>query len=600
MPDIQIEKDNKFKKLSSDARNDLAQEIAGWWSKFHSKRKTQLDTAKELMKYVYLNQPDRNRTAQWKSNVKENKIHTTWDAMKAGIWKEVWSNSNQMFDVTGVTKEDEENAKIQKQAVVHSLEKMEAGIQFDSATDFWGVYGDFIYKVDWKTRKKQVKRFNRFNGYQIIDLPLEENANIEALNPMFFNFDVAKFKYGDEESWDKCIKICKRFATVEEIKANPLYKLTKEQELELDSDENTKVTTLKDDDELATMTKYGDSYEVLFVHGDFKYNNVYYKNAVAEVFAGKYLIYFDENPIFINPFVIDFTQRDPETGRGISPLKSILDMSKNKEELINLASDIAKLNACPPQWGSDSFLKEKYKNGVIPYEPGKYLEYENSYQGGFPQTVKFDPSGIADIISVLANDISDTSAVNANTMGNVEQGRRLATDLQLAKAGSDTRTAMKLDYIYKSNLKVIKKVAELLAMFNTEPEILLVKDEGKRVAIEVNNAIRQGNYQYVYEDRNALIDRRAKVNELMEVFTRAAQDPELRPRLDLQEAVKQVVESIGFENVDKYFTEPTMVDEMANFVKQLPEEMQQMLLQQIQPIIQQAQMMLQGGQNAQG
>lgn len=597
MPDIQIEKDNKFKKLSHDQRNDLAETIAGWWKSFHDKRKTQIDTAKELMEYVFLNQADRNKSDAWKSNIKENEIYTIWDSMKSSIWKEVWSNEAQMFNVLGITKKDEEFAKLQKQAVVHSLKQMEAGTQFDSATDHWGIYGDFIYKTDWKTRIKKVKRFDPIEGFVEKELPLEENANLEALNPMFFNFDVASYRYGNKESWDKCIKIFKRFATIEEIKANPLYTLTKEQELELSSDDDTQVVNKKEDHELATATKYGDTYEVLYLHGDFKYNGVYYKNVVAEVFAGKYLIFFDENPIYINPFVFGAVQIDPVTGRGISPLKCILDMVKGKESLLNMAADIAQLNANPPQWGSDAFLKTKYKDGKIPYAPGKYLEYENSYQGGFPQMVKFDASGIADVISVLANNISDTSAVNANNMGNVEQGRRLATDLQLAKAGSDTRTAMKLDYIYKINLAVIENIAELLAMFKNEPETLLINDEGKRISIEIDNAIRQGQYHYVYEDRNALIDRRAKINELMEVFTRAAQDEGVRPYLDLQSVIKQVVESIGFENPDKFFTEPTMADEMAEFVKQLPEEVQNMLLQQIQPYFQQAQMMVQGGQN---
>ena len=68
------------------------------------------------------------------------------------------------------------------------------------------------------TRRKKVKRFDPINGFIEIELPLEENANIEAINPMFFNFDTTKYKYGDKKSWDSCPKIFKRFATLEEIK----------------------------------------------------------------------------------------------------------------------------------------------------------------------------------------------------------------------------------------------------------------------------------------------------------------------------------------------------------------------------------------------
>lgn len=602
MPDIQIEKESKFKKLSKDDREELAKKISDWWGEFHKKRETQLTIAREIEKQIFLNQPDRNANKKWKSNIKENKLYTTWDSMKSSMWKEIWSNEEQMFDVQGTSKEYEEMAETQKQAMVHALKRMEAGTQFDKAADYWAVYGDFVYKTDWKSRKKKVKRFDPFQGYVEQELPLEENANIEAINPMFFNFDTTKYKYGDMASWDSCPKIFKRFASIEEIKANPMYKLTKEQELDLDISEETKTTSKESDNTLATMKKYGELYEVLFLHGDIKFNNVLYKNVVAEVLAGKYLIFFDENPVYINPFIWDCTMLDPETGRGISPLKSILEMSNGKEELLNKACDIAELNANPCHWVSDTFLKEKYKNGTVDYEPGKVLEYENSYQGGFPQAVKFDASGIADIISVLSNNISDTSAVNANIMGNIEQGKRTATEMQLANNGSNSRIAMKLDKIYQINLRIIENVAELLAMFKNEPETLLVKEKGQRVAVEITNAIRQGSYYYVYEDRNALIDRRAKVQEAFNMFNAAGNNEVLSQRIDWVEVLKTGLESVGFDNADKFFTEPSEIDQVADFVKQLPPELQQAIMQNITPMLQEAQMVMasQGGMNEQG
>ena len=601
MPDIQIEKESKFKKLSKDDRDELARKISDWWGEFHKKRETQLKTAREIEKQIFLNQPDRNANKKWKSNIKENKLYTTWDSMKSSMWKEIWSNEEQMFDVQGTAQEYEEMAETQKQAMVHALKRMEAGTQFDKAADYWAVYGDFVYKTDWKSRKKKVKRFDPYQGYVEQELPLEENANIEAINPMFFNFDTTKYKYGDKASWDSCPKIFKRFASIEEIKANPMYKLTKEQELDLDIAEETKTTSKESDNTLATMKKYGELYEVLFLHGDIKYNNVLYKNVVAEVLAGKYLIFFDENPVYINPFIWDCTMLDPETGRGISPLKPILDMSNGKEELLNKACDIAELNANPCHWVSDTFLKEKYKNGTVDYEPGKVLEYENSYQGGFPQAVKFDASGIADIIGVLANNISDTSAVNANIMGNIEQGKRTATEMQLANNGSNSRIAMKLDKIYQINLRIIENVAELLAMFKNEPETLLVKEKGQRVAVEITNAIRQGSYYYVYEDRNALIDRRAKVQEAFNMFNAAGNNEVLSQRIDWVEVLKTGLESVGFDNADKFFIEPSEIDQVADFVKQLPPELQQAIMQNIMPMLQEAQMAMQAqGQQEQG
>ena len=600
MPDIQIEKDNKFKKLSKDDREELAGKISVWWEQFHKKRESQLAVAREIEKYVFLNQPDRNREKDdsWKSNIKEYRIYTTWDAMKSLIWKESWSNEDQLFYAQGTKPEYEQLADMQKTAITYSLKQMKVGIQLDKGTDGWGVYGDFVYKTDWKSRKKKVKRLDPYQGLVEQELPLEENANVEAINPMFFNFDVTKYRYGDKSSWDRCPKIYKRFASIEEIKANPLYTLTKEQELELDISEETQTTEKKSDDNLATMKKYGELYEVLYLHGDIKFNGVLYKNVVAEVLAGKYLIFFDENPVYINPFIFGVTELDPETGRGISPLKCILELAKGKEELLNKAADIAELNANPCHWVSDSFLKEKYKDSMVKYKPGRFFTYENSYTGGFPQAVKFDGSGIADIISVLANDISDTSSINANIMGNIETGKRSATEMQLASNGANGRTAMKLDKIYQINLQIVENVAELLAMFKTEPEILMVKEKGERISVEINNAIRQGQYQYYYEDRNALLDRRSKFQEAFNILQGVWEDPEVP--LEKPEIVKTGLEMVGFDNAEKFFGEKNEVDQVADFVKQLPPELQQAIMQNIQPMLEQAQIIMQQQPQEQG
>lgn len=590
MPNIQIEKNTQFKKLSDSERTELAGQVSKWYNTFRNKRQTQISTGLELTKYVQLTQNDRNRTKEWKSNIKENKIYTTWDSLKSVMWKEIWSQEGQMFDVVGVDKLSEEFADKQKEAVTYALKKMKAGNQYDLAVDYWGLYGELIFKTDWKKHIKKVKRYNPLSGFQEIELPIEENANLEAINPMFFEFDVSNFRFGQKESWDKCIKIFKRFMSIDEIKANPLYTLTKEQEEELLGEENTTEPpqSVLDDDMLSQEVKYGDLYEVLYLHGDFRFNGKFYKNAVAEVLAGKYLLFFDENPIYINPFIYGYTEKDDETGRGISPLKSILELTKAKEGLINTASDIAKLNANPPIWASDSYLKEKYKNGIIEYEPGKWFEYENNYDGRAPEPMQFNANNIGDIVSVLANDISDASAINANVMGNIAQGRRTATEMQLARNGSDTRIAMKLDKIYQISLQVIENIAELLAMFKTEPEIILIKDKGQRVEIEITSAIRQANYQYYYEDRNSLIDRRAKLSDAFQMMNAAANNSALFDKIDWIEVLKTGLEANGFDNVDKFFKSPSEIDQIAQEVKKMPEEVQQAVGQQVMPIIQNA------------
>lgn len=66
------------------------------------------------------------------------------------------------------------------------------------------------------------------------------------------------------------------------------------------------------------------------------------------------------------------------------------------------------------------------------------------------------------------------------------------------------------------------------------------------------------------------------------------------------EAFKKYLENSGFDNIDAIITEPSQAEQVADFVKQLPEQFQQAILQNIQPMLQQAQMMIQqGGMNEQ-
>ena len=62
-----------------------------------------------------------------------------------------------------------------------------------------------------------------------VEIPMYANARVQSISPFMFVFDASKYKLKNKESWDSCIKIYKRFDTLDNIKANKLYKLTQEQ-----------------------------------------------------------------------------------------------------------------------------------------------------------------------------------------------------------------------------------------------------------------------------------------------------------------------------------------------------------------------------------
>lgn len=565
------EKIQPFKQISKDQRDELAKKIVEWNVDFNKKRQAQIETALRIQKHIYINQDERNSKDNWKSNLRENKLYTTADTMKAIMWKEIWSNEAQMFDVAPLDKQAEDKFEKQKQAIVKALKDMKAGVQYDLVVDYWMQYGDFIFLTDWKRKEKTVKRYDVVNGLQDTKLPVYDNANITAINPMFFTWDVTSYKLGDEDSWNSCIKIYKRFETIENIKNNKVYTLTKEQIEELKTKDETDIPNKQDDNQLKDTTKYGDSYEVLYLQGDFTFDGKTYKNVIAEVFAGKYLIRFEENPLFICPFVWGAVEVDINTLRGISPLKPILNMIEAKEEAVNSVIDGEKLNLNPPRIMDENTFKDKDKN--VELSPGGCIYVSPDYKGNLPEQMQFNTSGLFEVIGYIANATSDASSINANSMGNTESGKRLATDLRLAEQGTNSRTALKLDKIYQINLQVIKNVAELLAMFKQDSEYIIKTDMGRRVTIEIDNAVRSANYDYIYEDRNALLDRRSKFQEIFQIFLNVAKDPELKKIIDWREAITTGVEMTGFDNPDKFFVQDSEpVAQMREVMNQLPDQ----------------------------
>lgn len=600
------------KELSDEQRSELAQKIASNWTQWDQDRNSQIDMARKIMQETYLNQAPRKfpKKLEWKSDVKLNAIYNIKRAKKSVLWREIWSNTSQMFDVRGTNEQTEKQAKKQKAAIVDSLEKMDIGKQYDEAIDNLFDIGEMIYKTDWEQRKKIVKRQKKDVGFMLmnvvkamsgagfeqaplkeIEIPYYENARVESISPFMFVFDASKYKLKNKDSWDSIIKIYKRFDSLENIKNNGVYTITKTQIDELNeskdekSEDNKKIVDLRD------QNKYSGEYSVLFAHGDFKINGKVYKNYIAEVLAGKFLIRFEENPMYINPFVLCALEYDPLTKRGISPLKSAFDMCQIQEELTNTAFDVQKLTANPPCWANEDLLDEDNTeaDGSIMLAPGKFIKYKSDFAGGFPKEVALSANGISDLLGLLDQKISDISSVSSVMYGNIEDQKRTATELSLADKGSSSQVGKELDTINQDfTIPMVKNVAELLAMFKDGVDYVYAQEKGKNIEYKITNEIRQAEYNYIYEDRNAIHDRKAKFQEMYQLFEGLSQLPEMQGRINWQEVATTGVEMIGYDNPEKFFNQQTPTQQFAQQLEKTPQEVQQMLLPEFEQQAQQA------------
>lgn len=601
--EIKTEVIEEQKALTAEQKEKLAKKIADNFTRWDEDRVSQVDMARKIMLETYLNQPARKfpEELSWKSDVKLNALYNIKRAKKSVIWREMWSNPSQMFDVRGTNKQTEELAKLQKAAIVDSLNKMEIGKQYDNAVDNLFDIGEMIFKTDWEQRKKVVKRQNKTIGFVLmslarsltgagyeqvpmkdVEIPYYENARVESISPFMFVFDAPKYKLKNEDSWNSIMKIYKRFDSLENIKNNKVYTLTNEQIEELKNVSDDKNAENKELADIRDTNEYSGEVSVLFAHGDFSINGKLYKNYIAEVVAGKFLVRFEENPMYINPFILCALEFDPTTKRGISPLKASYSLCQKEEDLTNNAFDAQKLTMNPPCWVDENLIDENNSlpDGTIPLKPGKLIKYPNSFNGAFPKVLEFSSAGLADLLGFLAQRISDLSSVSSVMYGNIEDSKRTATELSLADKGSSAQAGKELDTINQDfTIPMIKNVAELLAMFKDGVDYVYTQEKGKNIEYEITNKIRQAQYNYIYEDRNALHDRKAKVQELYQIFQGAAQFEPTAKMINWREVLITLVETVGYDNVDKFFNDEDTVDQFAQELKQLPQEAQQQLIQ---------------------
>ena len=271
-------------------------------------------------------------------------------------------------------------------------------------------------------------------------------------------------------------------------------------------------------------------------------------------------------------------------------------MCLKEEELTNTAFDVQLLKQNPCAYANEDLFDENNtdSDGNLAIAPGKMIKFKNDYAGGKPQPVDISGDGISDCLGLLDNKIADVSSVSSVMYGNIEDSKRTATELSLADKGSSSQAAKELDTINQDlTIPMIENVAELLAMFKDGVDYVYYQEKGKNFEYKITNQIRQAQYEYYYEDRNALEDRKAKAQQLYEISAGAAQLPELAQQLDFKEIYVTLVEALGWDNTDKFFKPDTPTHQIMEQFNQLPPQIQQAAVPDLQNILGQAQQLTQ-------
>ena len=576
MFEFTIENENKPRKLSLSEAENIAKDIGAKFEQFDDVRARQKNIYKLLKKEIYLEDRHDSHKASWKSQIFLNKIYSFFQTHQAYIWDNLYANVEQMFDVSGRDALSEQNAKMQKAALVDSFDKMKISKQLDPAVEHLDVIGEACLFVGWKRKVKLIRRKMSLseqieaNGllslirgrpedaYGYFEQVVYDGAYVEAINPLNLVFDPATNPDNDEE-WDKGIKIIKRMESYDAIAQNRLYSLSKTQLAEIKEMTSKGHADEHDKDEEAKLDEIvnGNMIEVLRLFGDYVLEDgTVLRNWSATVVGRRYLAQFEENQFVINPIINAATQRDPETKRGIPTLFSIYDLCKDMETKANLENDVQQLNANPMRYAPKGF----FDKAVIDVEPGKVIEYKKGMDD--PNMIVSIPVPLinnSQMINYLESETSLVSGIFPNMQGQQEYSKATATEINVKVAGQTTRLAKDIDLL-KQNLIVamVTKVADLQANMKSGAERIFINDEnGARVLAEIGDDIRQGNYDYRYSDSSGIQKKLRTNQESLEIFKFIWNDQTLG--LNKREIIKQVLETIGLENTDRFFLNNTAV-----------------------------------------
>lgn len=571
-----IQKENSIKKLSKGDENSLVKSITENFKIYNEKRIQNLQNSNALIDEIFFknkfvtNTSDKN--TNWKSKIKMCKLFMFYQTLKAFIWRNVYSNVNSMFDVSGENQDSDNFSNKQKAMLVDILEKMNYQKTCDTVIDNALLYGELISFTAWKKRYEEYRRPIEFfknifsDDFQKLPRVMEaisqgknywtdskkiyDNPFIYPVNPANLVFDVSQ-----KDNWDDCPKIYRSFKCPQDIINNQLYSIDSLTAREIKNLVKTNNEPYNKDvkkhlDEVVD----GQTVEILEHWGDLKLpDGTILKNWHAVVVARKYLVRFKKNETIINPFTYGTFIQDPESKRGISPLYSILSIAHAQEDLFNRTLNMQALSENPPLLAPEGFFTQEEIN----LYPGKIIEYGDnlSPSAAFKQ-LTFEHTVFSNDISFLDSLMSEVSGIYPSMIGIDEDSVKTATEITTKTQGQMTRLAMLLDIINQYLIiPNVKNVAKLCADFKSGIETVYINKNNQKELIEIDDSVRQADYKYTYSDRTMINEKSNKADLLVQAIDKFSQ----KITLDLPEIFVWYFEQKGVENPERFLTQNAQI-----------------------------------------
>lgn len=568
--------------LTEEKSKKVASDIIERYSSLHEARKTQIDETNALRDEIYQRKSYVEDKETGYKKFKLPELAELAESFKAHLYENVYKTPESMFDCQGEDEQSQSHASTQKAMLVNAFSKMKFPQEMEKMTECIVDSGEAVLFVGWERRVKKVRRkktvieklqdnilagFTALFGssesanvqyqrlkdskknYVEYEKLVYEGANVKTLDNLEFVFD--PFKSDDFENSDMMYRTHK---TYDDIINNKNYTLTskaKEDLKKIEDDLNREEYQIKKDGD---KDKGKDGLiEIIEYWGDIKIDGKMIRNYLIVVANQTHIIRFEPNPYLHKPFVYGNILEDPDTRRGISPLRVAKSLNDISSEILSKQVYCLDL-IINPVWLSPKKMLDK----DVKVKAGKVIEYnadELSKTNLRPERLDFSSALTGfDFISYFKSLIERATGIFKNMVGAEESRNKTATETSAIVAGQSTRQNRVTDKIYSNIIiPVIEKTADTIAneSFGTENIYQFDKGNNKGEKIQVTDESRNGNYRYIYTDSKSKAERLVRYKEILTAIREFMQDPELRKKTDIVELFKMTMEQFDFDNTGR-------------------------------------------------
>lgn len=540
--ELEITKEDHSQSLSADKEMKVATKITSLFDELEASRSAQIEDIKTLRNEIYTkNETPRNT---WNAQINLPDIYELAQTLKSHLIENLYSHPEGMFDVSGADAESQKHAAEQKALLVDAFEKMKFENEIEKVVDSIVETGESTVFVGWSTKIKEIRRPNTAStegpAYAIDSKVIYDGPLVKHISCEDFVFDTEM-----KHNWDKCSKIYRTYQDLDQIKSNSANNF-------LSVEKESKLAELLDPKSKQKKAKAikNNQIEILEFWGDFSLDSsTILKNWLIVIAGRSEIIRFEPNPFVINPFVYANIIEDPQTGRGISPLKIAVSLNRLSSTILNRQLDALSLIINPPYLAPKGCFK-----GEQTVKPGKIIEYDAALMPNQPIALKFDSALRGwDFIQYFKSSIESATGIFKNMAGNLSNQDRTATELTYSLSGQAVRLSMIIDSINRKMIvPIVEKTADIISNFKFGPETIPIRTSSGITFLEIGDNVRTANYVYRYGDRKATLERKYRFKEMFDIISTFSKIPDVNAQIDWMECFKFALEQYGVENSDNF------------------------------------------------